>query len=113
MAKECSPIKRAAFKRRISSYPANYLISLDEVSKDDRTYARIFGHARRGERVEAISPFVCGHRFSMLAAMALDEGIVALHVVEGSFNREMFMEFLRDDLVCALCLIPPISEQLS
>lgn len=36
----------------------------------------------------------------MVAAMALDEGIVAAKVIEGSFNRETFMEYLRDDVVC-------------
>jgi hypothetical protein len=43
MASERCPLARAGYSRRIAIYPAHYLISIDEVSKDDRTYARIFG----------------------------------------------------------------------
>jgi hypothetical protein len=37
----------------------------------------------------------------LVAAMALDEGIVAAKVIEGSFKRDSFMEYLRDDVVSA------------
>ncbi|KAF8992973.1 hypothetical protein BDZ89DRAFT_907766, partial [Hymenopellis radicata] len=43
MAQERSLQKRADFVRRIGRYPASYIVSMDEVSKDDRTYARMFG----------------------------------------------------------------------
>jgi transposase len=99
LASERKPLVRAGFIRRISQYPAHYLIMLDEVSKDNRTYARLWGRACRGERVEKHNPFVRKERFSMLGAMALDEGIIATRVVEGSFTRQLFLEFLRDDLV--------------
>ncbi|KAG2113832.1 uncharacterized protein F5147DRAFT_552923, partial [Suillus discolor] len=45
LASERNPMVRAAFVCRIGQYPANYLISLDEVSKDDRTYAHLWGQA--------------------------------------------------------------------
>lgn len=99
MAAERDPIKRADFVRRISHYPATCLLALDEVSKDDRTYARLWGRSARGTRVEAAQPFVRKRRFSMLATMALDKGIVAAQVVEGSFTRDLFLKYLRDDLV--------------
>ena len=35
----------------------------------------------------------------MVAALALNEGIVAVKVVEGSFDQKMFMEYLCDDVV--------------
>jgi fumarate reductase subunit C len=41
----------------------------------------------------------------MVAGLALDEGIVAAKVVEGSFNRESFMDFLRNDVVSFLTLV--------
>ena len=75
---------------------------LDEVSKDDRTYARLWRRSRTGTRVEHHAPFVCKRQFSMVAMLALDEGIVAAKVVEGSFIRQTFIEFLRDD-VASLC----------
>jgi len=36
----------------------------------------------------------------MLAGLALDEGIIASRVLEGSFTHDTFLEYLRDDLVC-------------
>ena len=72
---------------------------LDEVSKDDHTYTRLWGRSRVGTRVEHHAPFVRKRQFSMVAALGLDEGIVAAKVVEGSFVRESFMNYLRDDVV--------------
>ena len=87
LASERTPEIRADFVHRISHYPANYLMCLDEVSKDDRTYARLWGRARSGVCIECHAPFVRKRCFSMVAALALDEGIVAARVVEGSFNQ--------------------------
>ena len=53
MAAERDPMKRADFIQRISHYPATCILALDEVSKDDRTYARLWGRSERGTRVEA------------------------------------------------------------
>jgi hypothetical protein len=99
LAAERSPTIRADFIRRITQYPAEYLMCLDEVSKDDQTYAHLWGQSRCGTHVEQHAPFVRKRCFSMVAAMALDEGIVVAKVIEGSFNRETFMEYLRDDVV--------------
>ncbi|KAK0431137.1 hypothetical protein EV421DRAFT_1854869 [Armillaria borealis] len=41
MAKEKCPYKCAGFIRWIAKYPASYLVAMDEVSKDDRTYSRM------------------------------------------------------------------------
>lgn len=99
LAAERSPVLRADFVRRISQYPADYLLCLDEVSKDDRTYARLWGRSRVGTRVQIRALFVQKRRFSMVAALALDEGIVAAKVVEGSFTHDTFIKYLRDDVV--------------
>ncbi|KAG1875975.1 hypothetical protein C8R48DRAFT_768823 [Suillus tomentosus] len=88
LASECNPM-----------HPANYLISHDEVSKDDRTYACLWGRAPVGQRVEQHDPFVRKRCLSMLAAMALDRGIIAARVLEGSFTHQTFYEFLCDDLL--------------
>ncbi|KIK93574.1 hypothetical protein PAXRUDRAFT_48624, partial [Paxillus rubicundulus Ve08.2h10] len=37
--------------------------------------------------------------FSLIAALALDEGIIAVSVVEGPFHHDTFYAFLRDDLL--------------
>jgi len=99
MASERDPILRADFVRRISQYSATSLLVLDEVSKDNRTYAHLWGHSKHSSRVELHQPFVRKRQFSMLATMALDEGIIASQVVEGSFTRDLFLQYLRDDLV--------------
>ncbi|KAJ7191903.1 hypothetical protein B0H12DRAFT_999847, partial [Mycena haematopus] len=45
MASERDPLQEGNFINRISQYPAHYLVALDEMSKDDRTYARLWGRA--------------------------------------------------------------------
>lgn len=75
---------------------------LDEVSKDDHTYAHLWGRSAIRSCVENHDPFVQKRHFLMVVALALDEGIVAAKVVEGSFNRETFMEYLCDDMVSNL-----------
>ena len=104
LAAECDPMKRADFVRRIGQYQPPSLVFLDEVSKDDRTYARLWGRSQAGLRVEKHNPFVRKHRLSMLSAMALDKGIIASRVVEGSFTHESFAAYLRDDLVSPFVL---------
>ena len=104
MAAERDPIQRAEFRYRIGQYPAHYLLSIDEVSKDDCTYTRLWGRAPVGQHVEQHDPFVRKRRYSMIAALALDEGVVAARVLEGSFTHDTFFEYLRDDVVCYLKL---------
>jgi hypothetical protein len=99
MASERDPILCADFICRIGQYPAHYLLSIDEVSKDDRTYTRLWGHALIGRRAEQHAPFVHKHRYSMIVALVFDEGIVASRVLEGSFTHETFLEYLHDDVV--------------
>ncbi|KAH6869008.1 hypothetical protein BKA70DRAFT_1132082 [Coprinopsis sp. MPI-PUGE-AT-0042] len=76
LATERDPNKRADFVRRIGQYSPECLISIDEVSKDDRTYARLWGRSPRGRRSEESNPFDRKRRFSMCCALALDEGIL-------------------------------------
>ncbi|KAK6993201.1 hypothetical protein R3P38DRAFT_2567237 [Favolaschia claudopus] len=99
MASEIDPLAESHFINRISHYPAHYLVALDEMSKDDRTYARLWGRSPQGERTEVYYPFVRKRRFTGIGALALDVGMIASRVIEGSADRETFIEFLRDDVV--------------
>jgi hypothetical protein len=90
VAIERDPIKRADFRRRIARHSAHQLVHIDEMSKDDRTYGRPYGRAEMGMRAEEDQEFVRHTRFSLCAALALDEGIIAARVVVGSFNRDLF-----------------------
>ena len=100
MGSECDPIHWADFIHRITQYPASCLLSIDEVSKDDRTYTHLWGRSEVRSRVEVHQPFCQKQCFSMLAALVLDKGIVAADVIKGSFTQELFIKFLRDDVVC-------------
>jgi hypothetical protein len=42
LAKEWCPIKCARFIRHIAQYPPQYIVPVDETSKDDRTYMQLF-----------------------------------------------------------------------
>ncbi|KAJ7746686.1 hypothetical protein B0H16DRAFT_1223720, partial [Mycena metata] len=46
MAVEHDPILEGHFLHRIPKYPAHYLVPLDEMSKDGRAYARLWGCSR-------------------------------------------------------------------
>ena len=99
LAAEHSPTIQANFVHWISHYPTEYLMCNDEVSKDDCTCAHLWERSHTGTCVEHHAPFICKCHFLMVAALALNEGIVAVKVVEGSFDRKMFMEYLCDDVV--------------
>ncbi|KAJ7709174.1 hypothetical protein B0H16DRAFT_1344769, partial [Mycena metata] len=99
MVSERDPLQAGNFVHRISCYPAHYLVALDEMSKDDRTYVRLWGRSPRGQRVEVYHPFVRKHRFTAIAALALDVGIIAARIIEDSSDRPTFVDFLRNDLV--------------
>ena len=66
LASERDPILRANFIHRIGRYPTNYLILLDEVSKDEQTYSRLWGRAATGLCAEQHNSFVHGRRLSMV-----------------------------------------------
>lgn len=99
VARERDPLARADFRRQIARHPITALLCIDETSKDERTYFRSYGRALKGQSAEIIAPFVRGQRYTLLPAMDIT-GIVAYKVVEGSFDRERFIAFLQDHIVC-------------
>jgi hypothetical protein len=50
-------------------------------------------------QVEQHDPFVRKWRYSMLAGLVLDEGIISSMVLEGLFTHDTFLEYLQDYLV--------------
>jgi transposase len=73
-------------------------VTVDESSKDERTYARRYGRALIGHTPDISDVFVRGERYSLVAAMSI-EGYLATRVTEGSFNMQSFFSFIIDDLV--------------
>lgn len=99
MAGERTRAKIANYIRRIGAYSPACLVFLDETAKDDRTYARLWGRAQKGQRVEIRAPFVRKRRFSLVGALALDEPLIGVRVLEGAYTHDTFYEYLRDDVV--------------
>jgi hypothetical protein len=73
-------------------------VTVDESSKDERTFSRRYGRAAIGEAAHFSDVFVRGNRYSLVAAMSI-EGYLAARVIEGSFDTESFFDFIIDDLV--------------
>ena len=74
-------------------------VVVDETSKNERTFARHYGRAPRGQRAQLKDVFVRGDRYSLCAAMTVD-GYIAARVVEGSFDAEQFYNFIAEEVVC-------------
>jgi hypothetical protein len=83
--------------------PADYFIWLDESSVDDYTNQCTHGWAAVGHACVHRATFIRGQRYSILPALTSD-GIITLDIFEGSVNKEKFIQFLKEDLVCTLHL---------
>lgn len=106
---QCCLLKifRSAFIARIANYRPDQLIFLDESAKDERTLTRNYGYAFWGSCAQNKVVFVRGKRYSILPAMSLD-GILALDIIEGSYTKERFRDFILWNVVSIffVCLIP-------
>jgi len=104
IASERNENLRADYVARMAPYMPEQLGFLDEVSKDERTSARARGRSRKGTRAVQKGVFVRGRRFSAIGLLTLD-GMVSNTVVEGSFNRELFLEYLEFTVVCSILVL--------
>ena len=75
------------------------LIFIDETSKDKWTWACHYGQAMSGTQACFTDVFVRGDRYSLVAAMAVD-GYIAVDVVKGSFDCDLFSQFVIEQVVC-------------
>ena len=71
---------------------------LDEMSKDVCSVGRHYGRSRRNTCAQKKQAFVCGQHTSTEALLTLDS-IVAGTVVEGSMTQELFLEYLKFNVV--------------
>ncbi|KIJ52296.1 hypothetical protein M422DRAFT_89347, partial [Sphaerobolus stellatus SS14] len=76
-----------------SNYLSEQLVFVDESSFNQRTTYRGYGWALTGQRAVRKAFFLQGKRYSVLPAISLD-GIIFVKVVEGSFNTELFTDFI-------------------
>ena len=85
--------------------PANYFVWLDKSSVDDCTNQHMDGWAVSGHACVHCTMFIRGQQYSVLPAFT-SEGYIALDIFEGSVNKERFICFLEDQLVCVQDTIP-------
>jgi transposase len=98
IAAERSEDLRANFIRHMAQYRPEQLGFLDEVSKDERTLARLRGRSIKGRRAVKKGVFVRGRRFSAEGLLTVD-GMVSNTVVEGSMTKNRFLEYLEHSVV--------------
>ncbi|KIJ19454.1 hypothetical protein PAXINDRAFT_39444, partial [Paxillus involutus ATCC 200175] len=73
-------------------------VCVDETSKNELTWARHYGRAMAGQRVELSDVFVHGNQYSLVAALTID-GYMAADVIEGSFDSKTFYECIATKVV--------------
>ena len=78
---------------------AEYCVWIDEASVDDKTNQKERGWSPIGQACVCQETFIQGQRFSVLPALS-SEGTVALDIVEGSGNKEQFIQFIMEQVVC-------------
>jgi len=110
IASERNENLRADYIAQMAQYSPEQLGFLDEVSKDERTFARARGRSRKGTRAVQKGVFVRGRRFSATGLLTLD-GMISNTVVEGSMNRALFLEYLEFTVV-RFILIPMVGCRL-
>jgi transposase len=98
IAIERDDILRGHFVRTMSAFTPEQLGFIDETSKDERTWARRYGRARRGRRIIKKAPFVRGTRLSGTGLLTID-GMMASTVCEGSMTAEKLMKWLEEEVV--------------
>jgi len=98
IASEHNKEARNDYIAHISQYEPEEVGFLDETAKNDKTATRANGHAKKGCSTTMKQCFVHGTCLLETVLLTVD-GIVASTVVEGSMNREMYLEFLEYHVV--------------
>jgi len=98
-ALERNELLRATWQAAYADIPADYIVWLDESSVDNRTNHRQMGWAEVGRACVSREFFIHGQCYSVLPALTCD-GYIALDIFEGSVNKERFITFLTEQVVC-------------
>jgi transposase len=106
-ALERNEMLRATWEAEHGDIPAEYCVWLDEASVDDKTNQRSNGWSPLGQACVCQETFIRGQRYSVLPALT-SEGIIALDIFEGSVNKERFLQFIKDQVVCLHLIMIPV-----
>jgi len=104
-ALERDDLLRSAFMNMIADVitSPDMLMFVDEAARNDRTSIRAKGWSLVGKRCTQRRCFGRGQRFSVLPILTLD-GIITYDIVPGSVTSRRFLQFLRELVICDLCM---------
>jgi hypothetical protein len=74
------------------------MIFIDETSTDNKTHNRRYGYSLLGQPARHRGFFVRGKRYSSVAAIH-ETGLVGYDILEGTFDEEAFLSFVREHVV--------------
>lgn len=104
-ASERNPLLRATWIAEHGGYPMSYYLWLDESGIDELTCQRRTGWARKGVAPVQQQTFIRGTKYSVLPVLT-SSGIPVMEIVEGSINKDVFINFLKTQVVCVLSSLP-------
>jgi len=77
------------------------IVTVDETSKNELTWARRWGRAMSGERAELTDAFARGDCYSIVAAITTDR-YIAVDAIEGSYDTELLNNFIAEKVLRSL-----------
>ena len=99
VAKQRNNALRGAYIAQCSLLNPNMFVWLDETGSDRRDSIRKFGYGMRGMRVATCRLLSRGQRVNVIAAMALNHGIIATGMTTSTVNGDTFFDFVRGTLL--------------
>ncbi|GBC10608.1 hypothetical protein RclHR1_09770011 [Rhizophagus clarus] len=85
---------RSTFIAKVGrEYKPEQLIFMDETSKDECTLSRGYGYSLKNTFATKKNVFVRGVQYTILPALLL-QGIIAVDIMEGSYTKKRFKEFI-------------------
>lgn len=94
----------------MAKYDPEQIGFIDETSKDKWTVYWRYGQSSKGHCANSNLVFVHGCQTTIKALLTLD-GIIFATVVEGSMTQTAFLDWLENNMVCALVIFFPIHNR--
>jgi transposase len=98
VALQRNDVFRGTFMAHYSLFSRDNFVWLDETGSDARDHIRKYGYALRGMRPVTHRFLSRGRRTNAIAALSQD-GMIALELVSGSVNGDIFFDFVSSALI--------------
>ena len=98
VALQRNDVFRGTFIAHCSLFSRDKFVWLDETGSDNRDHVRKYGYALRGMRPVTHHFLSRGRRTNAIAAMSQD-GMIALELVSGAVNGDIFFDFVSSSLI--------------